>query len=185
LGLQVDPSDVIGSGRYVAQQYVGGEACELTGQPRHAEARFTCGTGGDTLLASVKELASCSYVVTITTPRLCKHPAFQQQPEPAALIQCHPVPEAEAAAAAAPGSCAAGAAGSCAAGGDGTSGEDGSGGEGAGAAVVVADNSTRQGVQAAGEEVEDASLLQSLLEGGGGDDGYDDEEEDAGARAEL
>jgi hypothetical protein len=181
LGLQVDPSDVTGSGRYVAQQYVGGEACELTGQLRHAEVRFTCGAGGDTLLASVKELASCSYVVTITSPRLCKHPAFQQQHEPAALIQCHPVPEAEAAAAAAAGSCAAGAAGSCAAGADVNAVDGGSSGENSGAAAAGADNSTQQGGQAAGEEeAEDASLLQSLLEGGGGGDGYDDGDDDEG-----
>lgn len=89
-----------GATPYVAHRYSGGDACELTGQARSVEVRFTCGHGAaDTLLTSVREPASCTYVVTIATPRLCKHPGFQAAPREPALIQCHMVPEEEAAAA--------------------------------------------------------------------------------------
>lgn len=197
--LQVDSSEVSGALRYVSQQYVGGEACELTGKPRQAEVRFTCGAGEDTLLTSIKELASCHYVATISTPRLCKHPAFQQQPLPATLIQCHPLSATEAATAvAADGGthCGSGAAqqadGTCAAevqpgaalavpaaavaaaSSDGSSEAAGDAGPPVPATAAVADNSTQ------GEEGEDHSLLQSLVEGQGEEDGYeyyDDDEE--------
>lgn len=108
LPVQIDTSDVGGATPYVAQQYTAGDSCELTGRPREAEVRFTCGSSPDTLMVSVREPSSCTYTVTIATPRLCKHPAFQQQPPPATLIQCHALPEegggTEAAGA---GSCAA------------------------------------------------------------------------------
>ncbi|KAI3438201.1 hypothetical protein D9Q98_000638 [Chlorella vulgaris] len=170
--VQLDSSDVAGPMRYVSQQYTEGEACELTGQPRQAEVRFTCGTGEDTLLTSVKELASCHYLATVTTPRLCKHPAFQEQPQPAALIQCHPLSpsEAEAATAAAAqssgtGHCASGAQqrpdGSCA------SSEGVSQGSSEGQDTAsVAQNTTwpdHGAVDDAAEE--DGSLLQALVEG--------------------
>lgn len=103
---QIDTSDVAGATPYVAQQYTGGDSCELTGRPREAEVRFTCGTSSDTLLVSVQEPSSCTYTLTIATPRLCKHPAFQQQPPPAALIQCHALPEEGGGVEAGAGSCA-------------------------------------------------------------------------------
>lgn len=93
LPVQIDTSDVGGATPYVVQQYTAGDSCELTGRPREAEVRFTCGSSPDTLMVSVREPSSCTYTVTIATPRLCKHPAFQQQPPPAALIQCHALPE--------------------------------------------------------------------------------------------
>jgi len=55
---------------------------------------------------SVQEPSSCTYTLTIATPRLCKHPAFQQQPPPAALIQCHALPEEGGGVEAGAGSCA-------------------------------------------------------------------------------
>lgn len=93
---QVDSADVSGATPYVAHRYAGGDVCELTGQERSVEVRFTCGHGAaDTLLTSVREPASCTYVVTIATPRLCKHPGFQAAPREPALITCHRMSEAE------------------------------------------------------------------------------------------
>ena len=54
--------------------YAEGEECNLTGRPRRTEARFTCGAD---LSLAVKEEASCEYLVTLSTPLLCTHPAFQ------------------------------------------------------------------------------------------------------------
>ena len=85
-----------GGGRYVAHGYGNGDVCELTGKPRSAEVRFVCGVAGsDTLLASVREPASCTYVVTVATPRLCKHPEFTTAAPPAALITCRPLAPGE------------------------------------------------------------------------------------------
>lgn len=179
----MDSSEVSGAQRYVAHRYSGGEACELTGSPRSAEVRFVCG-GDDTLLTSVKEPASCSYVVTVTTPRLCKHPGFQQQPVPAALIQCHPLAAAEAAAAAAArgdspdGHCAAGAQqqpdGSCAS-------QDGAAVVHSTAAPPGNSSGVLAGEASAGDEDEDGpSLLQSLVEGEHEEyDEYEDPDADA------
>lgn len=49
------------------------------------------GGGGDHVIASIKEPASCSYVVTVSTPRLCKHPDFRAEPSPVAAIRCIPL----------------------------------------------------------------------------------------------
>lgn len=127
--------------------------------------RFTCGSdGGGTRLASIKEPSSCRYILTVATPRLCKHPSFQDQPVPATLIRCHPLLDGDASArgaAAAAGQCGAAAAGDF----------------DAAAAVVdggaaAADNATQQAaeVEAAGET--DDGLLTSLVEG---DDYYTEE----------
>lgn len=173
-----------GALRYVAHRYSGGEVCELTGSPRSAEVRFTCG-GQDTLLTSVKEPASCSYVVTVTTPRLCKHPGFQQQPVPAALIQCHPLAHDEAAAAAA--AQGAGPTGHCAAGAqqqpDGTCASQGGEAAARSTAAAPPDNSSSMPAAGAagGEDEDDLSLLQSLVGGQEENEPYYDDagEEDA------
>jgi hypothetical protein len=58
-----------------------------------------CGSGTGTarhsehVVASVTEPASCSYVITISTPRLCKHPAFRKEPPPVDAIKCIPRPK--------------------------------------------------------------------------------------------
>ncbi|PRW57259.1 OS-9-like protein [Chlorella sorokiniana] len=179
--VQIDTSDVAGATPYVAQQYTAGDSCELTGRPREAEVRFTCGTGGDTLLVSVREPSSCTYIFTIATPRLCKHPAFQQQPPPAALIQCHALPEEGGGAeAAGSGSCAAddsGAAeqGSCAADAGVPAAADAAGA----AAAPAADGSQpaaprKQAVAAASEEEDEYADVEEEAE----EDEYADAEEE-------
>ncbi|PSC72091.1 endoplasmic reticulum lectin 1-like isoform B [Micractinium conductrix] len=132
--IQVDTSDVSGGMRYITQLYSEGEECDLTGQPRQVEVRFTCGAdAGGTRLLSIKEPASCAYVLTVATPRLCKHPAFAEQPQAASLIRCHPLGEGGGAAAAAveaPGSCGAAPGSSCAAAAGGGNSSSGSGSSG-------------------------------------------------------
>ena len=63
------------------------------------QVRFVCSgasAGGESTITSIKEPASCSYVLTIATPRLCKHPEFRSAPPPVAAIRC--IPHASAAA---------------------------------------------------------------------------------------
>lgn len=182
---QIDTSDVAGATPYVAQQYTGGDSCELTGRPREAEVRFTCGTGSDTLLVSVQEPSSCTYTLTITTPRLCKHPAFQQQQPPAALIQCHVLPEEGGGAEAGAGSCAAADSGpehgSCAAGASVPVAADAVGDAASPAAGTAQPAATQEHAAAAAdaeEEVEDEDEAED-------EDIYaDGEEEPAGAEAD-
>lgn len=184
---QIDTSDVAGATPYIAQQYTGGDACELTGRPREAEVRFTCGTAADTLLVSVREPASCTYTLTIATPRLCKHPAFQQQPPAAALIQCHALPvEGGGVEAAGAGSCAAasdsGERGSCAA----VAGEPAAAGAAGKAAAPAPDrrpSAAKQAAAAASDEEEEYADVEEEGEEEEGDEYADADEGEAAATA--
>lgn len=79
-----------GDVKYVKQLYVGGAPCELTGGNRSAEVRFVCGRAGQTVLSEIREPQSCAYVFIVSTPRLCKHPAFRDRIPAAAPIACYP-----------------------------------------------------------------------------------------------
>ncbi|XP_003476179.1 protein OS-9 isoform X2 [Cavia porcellus] len=80
--------------RYHSQTYGNGSKCDLNGRPREAEVRFLCdegaGISGD-YIDRVDEPLSCSYVLTIRTPRLCSHPLLRPLPSAAPqAILCHP-----------------------------------------------------------------------------------------------
>ncbi|XP_057557588.1 protein OS-9 isoform X5 [Hippopotamus amphibius kiboko] len=80
--------------RYHSQSYGNGSKCDLNGRPREAEVRFLCdegaGISGD-YIDRVDEPLSCSYVLTIRTPRLCPHPLLRPPPSAAPqAILCHP-----------------------------------------------------------------------------------------------
>ncbi|XP_006897635.1 PREDICTED: protein OS-9 isoform X7 [Elephantulus edwardii] len=85
--------------RYHSQTYGNGSKCDLNGRPREAEVRFLCdegaGISGD-YIDRVDEPLSCSYVLTIRTPRLCPHPLLRPPPSaaPQAII-CHPALQPE------------------------------------------------------------------------------------------
>nr|KAF6496840.1 OS9 endoplasmic reticulum lectin [Rousettus aegyptiacus] len=85
--------------RYHSQTYVNGSKCDLNGRPREAEVRFLCdegaGISGD-YIDRVDEPLSCSYVLTIRTPRLCPHPLLRPPPSAAPqAILCHPTLQPE------------------------------------------------------------------------------------------
>ncbi|XP_021097057.1 protein OS-9 isoform X3 [Heterocephalus glaber] len=80
--------------RYHSQTYGNGSKCDLNGRPREAEVRFLCdegaGISGD-YIDRVDEPLSCSYVLTVQTPRLCSHPLLRPSPSAAPqAILCHP-----------------------------------------------------------------------------------------------
>ena len=167
---QVDSADVSGATPYVAHRYTGGDACELTGQARSVEVRFTCARGAaDTLLTSIREPSSCAYVVTIATPRLCKHPGFQAAPREAALIQCHRVSEEEEA------QCGGG-------GGEHTAAAAAAAGEAAAAAAAGDEAADEGGVEWEEDPYAYGDAEAGLPAGGGddADDPYADLEEPAG-----
>ncbi|KAM5287814.1 protein OS-9 isoform 2-T2 [Ctenodactylus gundi] len=85
--------------RYHSQTYGNGSKCDLNGRPREAEVRFLCdesaGISGD-YIDRVDEPLSCSYVLTIRTPRLCPHPLLRPSPSAAPqAIVCHPALQPE------------------------------------------------------------------------------------------
>ncbi|XP_045366117.2 protein OS-9 isoform X9 [Camelus bactrianus] len=85
--------------RYHSQTYGNGSKCDLNGRPREAEVRFLCdegaGISGD-YIDRVDEPLSCSYVLTIRTPRLCPHPLLRPPPSAAPqAILCHPALQPE------------------------------------------------------------------------------------------
>ncbi|KAG8514158.1 Protein OS-9 [Galemys pyrenaicus] len=85
--------------RYHSQSYGNGSKCDLNGKPREAEVRFLCdegaGVSGD-YIDRVDEPLSCSYVLTIRTPRLCPHPLLRPPPSAAPqAILCHPALQPE------------------------------------------------------------------------------------------
>ncbi|NWH63855.1 OS9 protein, partial [Geococcyx californianus] len=77
--------------RYHSQSYVNGSRCDLTGRAREAEVRFLCEEGASDYISRVDEPQSCSYVLTVHTARLCRHPFLRPPagtaPQP---ILCHP-----------------------------------------------------------------------------------------------
>jgi hypothetical protein len=78
-GSSVDPHGIAGEGGRptFSEIYSSGSVCDITGAPRTAEVRYQCASGSmDTKIVSVEEVASCEYVVTVSTPLLCDHPAF-------------------------------------------------------------------------------------------------------------
>lgn len=79
------------SKKFVRAHYTNGAECELAGERRTVELRLVCGTSGQTLLLEVREPRSCSYVFTVATPRLCKHPEFQETAAPATPIPCYQI----------------------------------------------------------------------------------------------
>eukprot|EP00887_Chlorella_sp_A99_P002107 scaffold21.g2107.t1 len=175
-----DTSDVQGGVKYVAHQYTSGEPCELTGQPRSAEVRFLCGPDSEGIITSLQEPRSCHYRITIRTLRLCKHPAFQEQPLPVSVIRCyHEEQEGAAAAAEGGGGSDAGEAsegqGTCSAGGEGARRRH------IGPERVTASSSSgpaagEGGGEDAAEEGGNKRLLKSLLDQANGfEEDYEDE----------
>ncbi|XP_004429391.1 PREDICTED: protein OS-9 isoform X4 [Ceratotherium simum simum] len=85
--------------RYHSQTYGNGSRCDLNGRPREAEVRFLCdegaGISGD-YIDRVDEPLSCSYVLTVRTPRICPHPLLRPPPSAAPqAILCHPALQPE------------------------------------------------------------------------------------------
>ncbi|RMZ55408.1 hypothetical protein APUTEX25_003532, partial [Auxenochlorella protothecoides] len=79
--------------KFLAQQYVNGSDCELAPKQRSTEVRYTCGQDDKSIIQSVREVESCSYVVTILTPLLCAHDDFVSVEPPPQEIHCRQLPD--------------------------------------------------------------------------------------------
>nr|BCL66108.1 hypothetical protein [Volvox africanus] len=77
--------------RYVSHIFTGGARCELSGQQRSAEVRFTCLPDiHDNVVIAMKEFPTCNYVFLVNAPALCKHKEFQMPPHHDFSILCKP-----------------------------------------------------------------------------------------------
>ncbi|MGH0133857.1 UNVERIFIED_CONTAM: hypothetical protein FKN15_017415 [Acipenser sinensis] len=73
--------------RYHSQTYVNGSTCDLSRALRETEVRFMCEEGSSDYITRVDEPQSCSYVLTVHTPRTCQHPFLR----PASTNKPHPI----------------------------------------------------------------------------------------------
>ncbi|OBT80398.1 hypothetical protein VF21_00773 [Pseudogymnoascus sp. 05NY08] len=81
-----------GDNRYLAQKMKSGTLCDLTMRPREIEIQYHCGTTGVDRVQWIKEVTTCSYLMVVHTPRLCKDVAFQPQTQAETLeILCKPI----------------------------------------------------------------------------------------------
>ena len=65
-----------GESRYLVQRLGGGTKCDLTGKDRKIEVQFHCHPQSTDRIGWIKELATCTYLMVIYTPRLCNDVAF-------------------------------------------------------------------------------------------------------------
>ncbi|KAF2096937.1 hypothetical protein NA57DRAFT_43045 [Rhizodiscina lignyota] len=78
--------------KYLVQNLSGGTTCDLTGKDRRIEVQFHCVPNSHDRIALIKELATCTYLMVIHTPRLCNDVAFQPpQRDKPHRIRCAPV----------------------------------------------------------------------------------------------
>lgn len=76
---------VSGTGRtqhYYAHNFTNGTECELTGERRSTEVRFTCSpeATGHGFVESLNEHPTCHYVLHFASSLLCNHSAFSPKP---------------------------------------------------------------------------------------------------------
>lgn len=65
-----------GETRYLVQKLGGGTTCDLTGKERRVEIQYHCSPSSTDRLGWIKEIATCTYLMVIYTPRLCNDVAF-------------------------------------------------------------------------------------------------------------
>ncbi|GAM90492.1 hypothetical protein ANO11243_085360 [Dothideomycetidae sp. 11243] len=78
--------------KYLVQKLDGGTVCDLTGKERKIEVQFHCSQKGDDKIDSIKETATCAYLMVIKIGKLCEDVAFlpPQRDDPN-FISCAPV----------------------------------------------------------------------------------------------
>jgi len=75
---------------YYSEIYSEGSTCDITGSKRTTEMRFYCSSEANTIITDIKEPFSCQYIVSISTPYLCKHPDYRPKREKTQVIYCSP-----------------------------------------------------------------------------------------------
>ncbi|KAL9090770.1 MAG: hypothetical protein Q9159_001826 [Coniocarpon cinnabarinum] len=65
-----------GESNFLVQKLGGGTKCDLTGDARQIEVQYHCNPNFGDRISMVKEVATCSYLMVIHTPKLCNEAAF-------------------------------------------------------------------------------------------------------------
>ena len=81
MSLDISQLQTKGDMRYLVQKLSGGTTCDLTGKDRKIEVQFHCHPQSTDRIGWIKEVATCSYLMVIYTPRLCNDVAFLPQKE--------------------------------------------------------------------------------------------------------
>ncbi|KAI9831910.1 MAG: hypothetical protein M1819_004632 [Sarea resinae] len=76
-GLEAAELQARGDTRYLMQRLGGGTTCDLTGKERKIEVQFHCNPSITDKIGWIKEIATCTYLMVIYTPRLCNDMAFR------------------------------------------------------------------------------------------------------------
>jgi hypothetical protein len=77
------PAGLRGRGPFLQEEYANGDLCDLTGDARRAAVRYVCQEESSTVsIISITEVVTCSYIVVVSSPQLCKHPFFSRQVRP-------------------------------------------------------------------------------------------------------
>lgn len=83
---------VKGDTRYLVQKFDSGTTCDLTDKPRRIEVQFHCNPNSNDVIAWIKEVTTCSYLMVVHTPRLCNDAAFLPPKDSQAnIINCQRV----------------------------------------------------------------------------------------------
>ncbi|KAL2854283.1 protein OS-9 [Aspergillus pseudoustus] len=81
-----------GGSRYLVQHLEGGTQCDITKVDRKIEVQFHCNPQSADRIGWIKEVATCSYLMLIYTPRLCNDVAFlPPQEEEVHTIECREI----------------------------------------------------------------------------------------------
>ncbi|KAH7422209.1 hypothetical protein KP509_13G096800 [Ceratopteris richardii] len=71
VSLQKDHRSKNAAQRYHSHIYSNGTLCDLTNEPRETEVRFVCSDTGVNMISSITEVATCKYMLILSTPILC------------------------------------------------------------------------------------------------------------------
>jgi protein OS-9 len=81
-----------GDSRYLVQKLGRGTNCDLTGEDRRVEVQFHCHPQSTDRIGWIKEVATCSYLMVVYTPRLCNEVAFSPPRQSKAhIIACREI----------------------------------------------------------------------------------------------
>ncbi|KAH3732742.1 PRKCSH domain-containing protein [Pelomyxa schiedti] len=73
---------------FYSETYTKGTVCDLSGEHRQTEIRFSCDEGRTPTFVSISEPQSCRYVVLVKMGALCKHPNFSHKQGVVNTITC-------------------------------------------------------------------------------------------------
>lgn len=80
---------------YFSSKYDSGTACDVRNLKRNSLIRYRCGESDVTLITDLKEPSTCSYVIDVETPLLCKHPKYRKRTKQVHAIRCLQIVEVD------------------------------------------------------------------------------------------